>query len=83
MNSPYRIGFIDLQLVFIESISLYTGWTRFATFEKQPVQHQSFMINISIMSKTISIISQKEGTGKTTIAVNIATSLALFEKKHY
>jgi chromosome partitioning protein len=39
------------------------------------------MINIPIMSQTISIISQKEGTGKTTIAVNIATSLALFEKK--
>ncbi len=70
-----------MQLVFIESISLYTGWIRFATFEKQPVQRQKFMINISIMSKTISIISQKEGTGKTTIAVNIATSLALFEKK--
>jgi chromosome partitioning protein len=33
------------------------------------------------MSKTISVISQKEGTGKTTIAVNIAASLALFEKK--
>lgn len=70
-----------MQLVFVESILLYTGWIRFATFEKQPVQYQSFMIIISIMSKTISIISQKEGTGKTTIAVNIATSLALFEKK--
>jgi chromosome partitioning protein len=33
------------------------------------------------MSKIISIISQKEGAGKTTTAVNIATSLALFEKK--
>lgn len=33
------------------------------------------------MSKTISIISQKEGAGKTTAAINIAASLALFEKK--
>lgn len=39
------------------------------------------MINIPIMSKTISVISQKQGTGKTTIAVNIAATLALFEKK--
>ncbi|RJP77895.1 MAG: ParA family protein [Desulfobacteraceae bacterium] len=33
------------------------------------------------MTKTISIISQKEGVGKTTIAANIAATLALYEKK--
>lgn len=33
------------------------------------------------MSQTISIISQKEGVGKTTIAANIAATLALYEKK--
>ncbi len=33
------------------------------------------------MSKTISIASQRDGSGKTSTAVNIASSLAIFEKK--
>ncbi len=33
------------------------------------------------MLKTISIASQRDGTGKTSTAVNIASSLAIFEKK--